>query len=161
MLPQAREEGLVIQEVADETLVYDLERHRAHCLNRTAALVWRRCDGTTPVASLAAQLEEEVGSHVEEGVVWLALERLEKAHLLRPGGGSRKEGACSRREVMRRLALAGGLALLLPTVKTIVAPTPAAAQSGGPCSQPGEECILQACCPGSQCVGTVCVPNEG
>jgi len=49
-LPQARSEDLVIQDIGDEVLVYDLTRHKAHCLNRTAALVWRKCDGTrTPL----------------------------------------------------------------------------------------------------------------
>src|SRR2546423_15689116 len=42
--PRARDARLVIQELPDELLVYDLERHRAHSLNRTAALVWRHCD---------------------------------------------------------------------------------------------------------------------
>jgi hypothetical protein len=31
--PLARKEGLVIQELPDEVLVYDLDRDRAHCLN--------------------------------------------------------------------------------------------------------------------------------
>jgi hypothetical protein len=44
-LPQARTEGLTVRELAEETLVYDKERHKAHCLNRTAACVWKHCDG--------------------------------------------------------------------------------------------------------------------
>ena len=38
MLPEARQDGLVIEELLEEILVYDLKRHRAYCLNRTAAL---------------------------------------------------------------------------------------------------------------------------
>ena len=41
MLPVRRAEGLIVQEVAEETVVYDQKGHRAHCLNKTAALVWR------------------------------------------------------------------------------------------------------------------------
>lgn len=37
--PLARSEGLVIQEMPDEVLVYDLETNKAHCLNETAAFV--------------------------------------------------------------------------------------------------------------------------
>jgi hypothetical protein len=48
----------VIQELPDETLVYDLQRNRAHCLNRTAALVWRHCDGQATVADLARSLKD-------------------------------------------------------------------------------------------------------
>jgi hypothetical protein len=40
-LPRVRKKNLIIDELADEVLVYDLDRHKAHCLNRTAALVWK------------------------------------------------------------------------------------------------------------------------
>jgi hypothetical protein len=36
--PKGRTAGLVESELPDELLVYDLVRHRAHSLNRTAAL---------------------------------------------------------------------------------------------------------------------------
>ncbi|HJZ82776.1 MAG TPA: PqqD family peptide modification chaperone [Pyrinomonadaceae bacterium] len=51
-LPRARSENLVIRELDDETLVYDMERDEAHCLNQTAALVWQRCDGRTTATRL-------------------------------------------------------------------------------------------------------------
>ena len=130
MLPRAREHRLVLQELPDELLVYDLDRHKAHCLNRTAALVWRHCDGQTTVAEMARLVQRELKSPVDEAVVWLAVDRLGKAHLLRervippacaPG--------LSRREVMRKLAVVGGLSILLPVVSSIVAPTAAQAAS--------------------------------
>ena len=37
MKPTRRTEGVVVTELMDEVLVYDLERHRAHCLNPPAA----------------------------------------------------------------------------------------------------------------------------
>ena len=40
-LPRARKDGLVIKELVNETLVYDLERDEAQCLNQTAPLVWK------------------------------------------------------------------------------------------------------------------------
>ena len=139
MLPRAREGRLVVQELPDEVLVYDLNRHKAHCLNRTAALVWRHCDGHTTVAEMAALLEKEVKSPADEAVVWLALDRLERAHLLRepanlPGG----EARYTRREVMRRMGI--GAAVLVPIVTSIV--SKAAAQAG-------------SCLPSNGCVGPV------
>jgi len=129
--PRARRDGLVVQDLADETLVYDLQRDRAHCLNRTAALVWRRCDGRTSVAGLANLLQDAVGLPAAEAVVWMALERLGKAHLLQeritPPGGA---GRYSRREVLRRLSIAAGLAVLLPAVQSILAPEAVQAASG-------------------------------
>lgn len=130
MMPQAREDGLLVQELPDETLVYDLTRHRAHCLNRTAAVVWRHCDGQTTVEEMARLLQNELNIPAGVEVVWLALDRLRRAHLLRqwmtpPAGVAR----CSRREVMRKLGLVGGLSLLLPAVVSIIAPTAAEAVS--------------------------------
>ena len=55
-LPEARREDIVVQELPDETLVYDLKRHKALCLNRAAGLVWKHCDGRTSVAEMAVLL---------------------------------------------------------------------------------------------------------
>jgi hypothetical protein len=130
MKPQARKDGLVVQDLPEETLVYDLERDRAHCLNRAAALVWRHCDGRTTPSDLARMLENEVGLPDDEAVIHLALERLAKAHLLE-GQAPRLPAAahCTRRDVLRRLGAAAGLAVLLPAVQSIVAPEAAQAAS--------------------------------
>ncbi len=45
-LPVARHKNLIVKELPDETLIYDLDSDKAHCLNQTAALVWKNCDGT-------------------------------------------------------------------------------------------------------------------
>ena len=130
MKPQARKDRLVIQELPEETLVYDLERDRAHCLNRAAALVWRHCDGRTTPRDLGRLLESEVGLPNDEAVVHLALERLAKAHLLE-GQAPRLPAAAhyTRRDLLRRLGIAAGLAVLLPAVQSIVAPEAAQAAS--------------------------------
>jgi hypothetical protein len=59
LTPLAREEGLVIQELPGELLIYDLNNHKAHCLNQTAAFIWKHCDGMTTVCEMAARLEKE------------------------------------------------------------------------------------------------------
>ncbi len=48
-VPIARKEGLVIQEMPEEVLVYDLDTNKAHCLNQTAAFVWKSCDGKNSI----------------------------------------------------------------------------------------------------------------
>ena len=128
MLPEARREGLIIEELPEEILLYDLRRHRAYCLNRTAALLWRHCDGQTPVAVLAALLQNELQVPAGEEVVWLTLRQLSRADLLRKGTTWPLQAShYSRREVARSFALLGGLSVLLPTVASIVAPTAAQA----------------------------------
>jgi hypothetical protein len=156
--PRARTTRLVIRELADETLVYDLESHRAHWLNRATALVWGACDGKTDVQGLAAILERDLGLPAEPDLVWLALRQLERSGLLAERV-SFAEGKTrvSRRELARRLGV--GLALLLPAAASIVAPTPAHAAScivdcagqpnGTPCNPPA--CV-------NVCSGGACNP---
>ena len=60
LIPRARQDELVVEELPDETLLYDLKSHKASCLNRTAALVWSHCDGQTSVAEMATMLERQL-----------------------------------------------------------------------------------------------------
>ncbi len=59
-LPNARREDLVIREMPQELLVYDLGSDKAHCLNRTVAAVWKHCDGKTTVDEAARILTGEL-----------------------------------------------------------------------------------------------------
>ena len=55
--PMARQNGLVVQEMPDEVLVYDLDSNKAHCLNQSAAFVWRSCDGDKSVMDIVREFE--------------------------------------------------------------------------------------------------------
>src|SRR5581483_8256515 len=50
--PLARSEGLLVESIGDELLVYDEQRRVAHSLNETVTLVWRACDGSRDLAGL-------------------------------------------------------------------------------------------------------------
>lgn len=150
--PRARKEGLLVQELANEVLVYDQERDKAHCLNPTAALVWKHCDGRTDVKQMSRLLEKSLGTSVGEDVVWCALNQLEKDHLLGeqfawPVNVER----LSRRELIRRLGI--GAAIAIPLVTSIIAPTVAHAGSQ---PNPGAPCNSNADCTG----GTSCQQNN-
>ena len=152
--PLARNEGLVIRELPDEVLVYDLERDKAHCLNQTAAFIWKHCDGHTTVSKMTGLLENSLKVPIHEDVVWCALSQLKRDHLLEnpensivwPTGTMQ----FSRRTLVRRVALA---AVLLPAVTTIIAPTASAAGScSGTCVFPGGSCSVGCvCCPDNLC----------
>lgn len=151
--PRARSEGLLVRELDGEVLVYDLERHRAVCLNPAAAFVWRRCDGRTDVASLGRALAGELGAAAApEEVVWLALEQLGRDRLL--GEIVRRPAAArvTRRELIRRLGLAA--AATLPLVTSVVAPTPAQAASP---AGPGQPCTSSVECQSGVCANGTCV----
>jgi hypothetical protein len=149
--PTARSEHLVVRELADETLVYDVRRHKAHCLNRTAALVWRACDGRTSITEIAARVAQELDRPSDEALVLAALAQLERARLLIPGALHQGSGP-PRREALRRL----GWGLAAPAVVSILAPTLAEAVTcvtkadcGNPskCSQgPDQCCDRRPCC---------------
>src|SRR5881398_1819677 len=80
--PIARKAGLIIEQLPDEVLVYDLDQDRAHCLNQTAAFVWQRCDGRTTTTQIARKLGLKFNCTVDEKLVWLALDQLGRKHLL-------------------------------------------------------------------------------
>lgn len=135
--PKARRDKLIVKELDDETLVYDLTDDKAHCLNRTAALVWKNCDGSKSVEEINASLAAEAGTPVDKRVIWLALDQLKKFKLLSetPAAPTVFAGM-SRRQLMRGLSIA---AIALPAVVSIIAPTAASAASCGfPCGSPAE-----------------------
>lgn len=143
--PLARTEGLVVRELPEEVLVYDLGTHKAMCLNRTAALVWKNCDGRKDVAAIARALGAEFGVPVAEDVVRFALERLSRDRLLSERGRrpTRLAGV-SRRDVMKKIGLAAAIAL--PAITVIVAPTAAEAST---CLPTNAVCADSAqCCSG-------------
>jgi len=155
LVPKARHNKLVIQELEDEVLVYDLKRNQAHCLNRTAALIWEHCDGKQTVRGLARLLEQEFGVVTDEEVVWLGLLQLNKFHLLQeqmaPSAGPDR---ISRRELGRRLGAVA--ASSLPLIVSVVAPTAAQAASGG--LPNGSPCEVDPECASTCCVANLCSP---
>ncbi|MFY9555700.1 MAG: PqqD family protein [Blastocatellia bacterium] len=131
---QARNDELVVQDLPDEVLVYDLKSHKAHCLNKTAAFIWRHCDGQTTADEIAKMMQQEWETPVTEDAVWFALNKLSKAELLQERIVlPEAKAGMSRRSAVRRLGF--GALLAVPVVMSIVTPTPAAAASVPP------ECI--------------------
>jgi hypothetical protein len=127
--PRARTEGVIVEEMDEETLVYDVRGHRAHCLNAGAALVWRASDGRTSVSDMA-RLLGGVGLPEDEEVVWMALSRLDRAGLLdEPASLPSQRRRYSRKEMLRTVGSMAGLALVLPAVTSITAPLAAQAAS--------------------------------
>jgi hypothetical protein len=124
-MPKARKTDLVTREIPGELLVYDLKRHKAFCLNETAATVWNYCNGKRTVAQLAERLDQKFSSPVDERIVLLALDQLERSHLLQAPGRPTRLTPLTRRALIR-----GGIitAIALPLVTAINSPV--AAQAG-------------------------------
>jgi len=154
MTPEARTEQLLVQDLNEEVLVYDTERHKAHTLNRTAALIWRHCDGKNSLADLTHIVASHTRLPADEGMVWLALEELDSAHLLRsPLPPTAAADRYSRRDVARRLARSARWTALVPAVLSITAPTAAQAAS---CRARGQYCTANSQCCSRSCVSYCC-----
>jgi hypothetical protein len=133
MMPRARTDRLVIQALPDETLVYDLRTHAAHCLNRSATLVRRHCDGRTPPGVLAQLAAADL--------------------LVPPDEAAAPASQTPRRALLHAGAIVAGL--LLPVACSIVAPTAAATLLANSCkSGKGNNCQRsggQPCTGGGYC----------
>lgn len=131
-----RREDLIVQKVGDEVIVYDKASHRAHSLNRPAALVFEQLDGKTDLAGVARRVGKVLGEPHKDEIVAKAVNELAAADLLQPGA------ALPRRSMLK------GAAALLPVVVSIAVP-PAAAS--GSCLPDGDPCFS-----GSDCCSTFC-----
>ena len=163
MKPVARRDGLLTRDLKDELLVYARDEHRAHCLNHTAATVFKNADGTRTVADLARLVAPEADRTASEAVV----SRRPSPAWPRQGSSKASPAATgwSRRDVVRRVGI--GAAILLPAVASIVAPTPAEAAAtcattcaskpdGTPCTCFSANpctatCVTGACSDGGSC----------
>ena len=137
-MPQSRQKNLVVQELNNETLIYDLETNKAFCLNELSALIWNFCDGAQSVAEINRAVAEKLKAPITEEIIGLAIAQFEKENLLIAAPPAEfADKNISRRELIRRAALTASVAL--PVVSSLVAPKAAAAQSqtavcGGSCT---------------------------
>jgi hypothetical protein len=168
--PRARSQDLIVEELIDEVLVYDTERDKAHCLNSTAARVWKQCDGRSTAAQIARRLltpparQTSVRTHgrgtnatgptgiegrnreqITEQVVWLALNQLSRHNLLKESLPETRPRV-SRREALKYVGI--GVAVAVPVVVSITAPT---AVQAGTCRPHNSSCTT-----GAQCCSTIC-----
>jgi hypothetical protein len=112
---------VIVSELEQEVLVYDLDKHHAHCLSLPAYQVFRSCDGTRDQGDLAAFLK------VELSLVERTIDDLVRAGLVIPPRGHARH--FGRRRAMKQIALTAGLSVAVPMVWSIAAPSVAEAAS--------------------------------
>ena len=138
--PRARTADLVVQEVGNETMVYDLLTHKAHCLNQTAAHIWKTCDGESSITLISQRISTDLGAGVDDDFVMLAITELSQRGLL--ANEEIQPRMPNRREVLRKVSF--GI-VAAPIILTLVAPSAMAANSCA-CVNPGS-CLTQTTCP--------------
>jgi len=157
--PKARKEELIVEAFEDELLVYDRLRNQAHCLNRTASLVWQHCDGQTSIAEISQQIGSDLASEaVDERLVWYALKQLKREHLLDEDVEVPAKiltslgGRMTRRTMIRGTSLTA--LVVLPLVSSINAPAAGEATS---CTSAGGVCSASVTCCSGTCNNGTCL----
>src|SRR4051812_20364 len=106
--PLARTEGLVVQEMPDEVLVYDMKSNEAHCLNTTAAFIWQSCSGSNSVADIERMLADKNNTAIDVDLVRLGVDELSTRGLI---ANPAPTSGLNRREVLKRIGLASVIAV--------------------------------------------------
>ncbi len=164
--PRARQRRLVVQQLGEESLVYDRDTDVAHCLGSAAARVWRACDGSHDLAEIAALVSET------PELVGDAIDELREKGLLETSASlpDRAPGV-SRRQALGRMAKIGAGAAAAPLIVSAMAASPASAASNvgllSPCgasSPTADTCAPQFVCavnPSQPAVRLCYVPSGG
>lgn len=82
MNPRKKSDGLVIENLETELLIYHPGTEEAHCLNSLTAFVWQHCDGNASVEQLAVQASREFNANVSPSEIEAVLATLSAADLL-------------------------------------------------------------------------------
>jgi hypothetical protein len=173
--PVARAEGLLVESVGDETVVYDLDTKEAHCLKSLAAAVFMYADGSRTAADIAELAAHRLGTPVTEAEVADAVAQLEGRSLLDAGPLLIRDGL-SRREAMGKFAKIGVAVTATPLIASVMAPAASAAGSQIPtgeccghapdrCTGGNPLCESGHCCqnisgPGHECNACKCVGDK-
>lgn len=150
--PKSKKQNVVVQELENELLVYDLQTNKAFCLNETSAMVFQLCNGKRTVSEIADALSVKLKTLVSEDYVRLTLHELNRDGFLENSDEIITYlNGISRREMVRKVGLASMIAL--PLISSVVAPNAAMAAS-----QP-INCTPTPLAPGCPISGTVVISN--
>jgi hypothetical protein len=147
-----RRKGFLVEEVGGDVLVYNLEAHRAHCLNDPAVRIWKLCNGRRTVKQIAAEFQSDLEPAARELVVRSAVGQFSRLGLVQAHSDAPID--MSRRELARRIGI--GAAIALPLISSILAPTPAMAGS----LNDGTACTLSSQCASACCNTMTHLCNE-
>ena len=157
-LPRIRS-GLLRHKLDNQVLIYDSRDDRVHLLDPTTACVLELLEeGGWTSEGITAELAVRLGVAANEAFLPLALEELRNADLLEPAESSPPAFVdVPRRELIRKLALTGAAAMLVPAIATLSATRAYAQASPGP----GTVGACQPCTADEQCAAFAGDPSKG
>lgn len=149
-LPRVRP-GLLRQRLDEQILVYDPREDKVHLLDPTSACVLDLLEeGGWARERISGEIARRMNVEASEELVSLSLDELRKADLLDTSSAPVAPVTdLRRREMLRKLGLAGAAALLIPAITTLTA-SPAYAIGTGCVLSPG------ACTSNAQCCSGIC-----
>lgn len=151
-LPRVRP-GLLRQRLDEQVLVYDPREDKVHLLDPTTACVLDLLEeGGWAQPRMTQEVARRLNVAASEDLVSLSLDELRKADLLDTSSAPVPAVTdLRRREMLRKVGLAGAAALLIPAITTLTA---------SPAYAVGTNCVLEggACTQGSQCCSGICGP---
>ncbi len=151
-LPRVRP-GLLRHELDGQVLIYDAREDRVHLLDTTTGHVFELLqeEGKTR-ESIVSELASRMNSIETDSLLQLSLDELRKADLLDNGATTMPAlSDINRRDLLRKVGLAGAAAILIPAIATLSA-TSAYAQAS--CLATGAACRTAGglhCCLPNQC----------
>lgn len=150
-LPRVRP-GLLRHHLDGQVLIYDARVDRVHLLDATTGHVFELLEqGGRSRQGIVGELATRMDTGESDSLLELSLDELRKADLLDDAATQlRPLSEISRRELLRKVGLAGAAALLIPAIATLTA-TPAYAQAS--CITIGNVCLSGSA--GTHC----CTPN--
>lgn len=145
--PKTKNENIVVQEMDNEILIYDLKTNKAFCLNETSAMIYNLCDGKKSIAEISQHLKQKLNQPITEDLIWLALDSFKKDNLLEQSEQFEINfNGLSRRQVVKKIGLAS--MVMLPIISSIIAPTAAHGASLAP--------LFAACTSPTDCASNFC-----
>jgi len=153
-LPRVRS-GLLRHELDGQVLIYDAREDKVHLLDTTTGHVFALLEqGDRSRDGIVSELATRMNSLESDSLLQLSLDELRKADLLDDGPAAVAPlSEINRRDLLRKVGLAGAAALLVPAIATLTA-TSASGQTGISCLTTGLVCgagVTLHCCPGLTC----------
>jgi hypothetical protein len=145
--PKTRNENIVVQEIENEILIYDLELNKAFCLNETSAIIYQLCDGKNSIADISSSIAKKLNQPINDELIWLALDGFKKDNLLENNEQFEVDfNGLTRRQVIKKVGF--GSLVILPIISSVVAPVAGATASLAP--------LFAACTTNSDCASNFC-----
>ena len=162
--PKTRNENIVVQEMDNEILIYDLKENKAFCLNETSAMIWQLCDGKHSIAEMSLSLSKKLNQPMTDDLIWLALDNFKKDNLLEDSQKFEIDfNGLTRRQVVKKIGFSS--LIVLPVIASLVAPAAAATASLLPntaaCNFNPAACQSNNCVPNAIGGTTCCAAGTG